>query len=129
MLELGLVAALGFLGSFGHCVGMCGPITVAFSLSAQSTSPKAAANPNRWQQVTFHLLLNLGRLVSYGLVGAAIGGLGSVLVGGGQMAGVGSLFRRTIACLTGSLLIFLGLRQVAPQLLPQLPLLHPIQGW
>ncbi|MEL7316659.1 MAG: sulfite exporter TauE/SafE family protein, partial [Cyanobacteria bacterium J06559_3] len=29
---------------------------------------------------------------------------------------------------TGGLLIFLGLRQVAPQILPKLPLLHPFQG-
>ncbi|MEO0984472.1 MAG: sulfite exporter TauE/SafE family protein [Cyanobacteria bacterium J06639_14] len=128
MLELGLIAALGFLGSFGHCVGMCGPITVAFSLSTQAEPDKAKATTDRWRQITFHVLLNLGRLLSYGLVGAAVGGLGSVLVAGGQVAGVGSLLRRTIALLTGGLLIFLGLRQVAPQILPKLPLLHPLQG-
>lgn len=127
MLELGLIAALGFLGSFGHCVGMCGPITVAFSLAARS-----GADPerelSRWQQFWFHFRLNLGRLASYVLVGAAIGGLGSVLVAGGQMAGVGSVLRRGIALFTGGLLIFIGLRQVAPHLLPKLPLLHPLQG-
>ena len=128
MLELGLIAALGFLGSFGHCVGMCGPIAVAFSLADETKLDKTPVSSTRWQKLTFHLLLNLGRLLSYGLVGAAIGGLGSVLVAGGQVAGVGSLFRRSIALFTGGLLIFLGLRQVAPQLLPKLPLLHPLQG-
>ncbi|MEB3267885.1 MAG: sulfite exporter TauE/SafE family protein [Leptolyngbya sp.] len=118
-----LMASLGFLGSFGHCLGMCGPITVALSLSA-GHSPA----PSRWQQVRFHLLLNGGRLVSYALVGAAIGGLGSVLVAGGTMAGVGSPLRRAIALGTGLLLLWLGLRQVAPGLLPRLPFLHPLQG-
>ncbi|MGF1521923.1 MAG: sulfite exporter TauE/SafE family protein [Leptolyngbyaceae cyanobacterium] len=130
MLELGLVAALGFLGSFGHCASMCGPITVAFSLSTRVEADATRAKScSRGQSVAFHLWLNLGRLLSYILVGAAIGGLGSVLVAGGQMAGVGSLLRRGMAFFTGGLLIFLGLRQVAPQILPKLPLLHPFQGF
>lgn len=128
MLELGLVAALGFLGSFGHCVGMCGPIAIAFSLASQSDAGQENTQPSRVQQFIFHLLLNLGRLTSYVLVGAAIGGLGSVLVAGGQVAGVGSVLRRSIALLTGGLLILMGLRQVAPGLLPKLPFLHPLQG-
>ncbi len=123
MVELGLIAALGFLGSFGHCVGMCGPIAVAFALAANRGD---ATTPG--QQFRFHLLLNLGRLCSYVLVGIAIGGLGSVLVAGGQMAGVGSVLRRGMALVTGSLLIGLGMRQVAPQALPNLPFLHPLQG-
>ncbi|MEM6426624.1 MAG: sulfite exporter TauE/SafE family protein, partial [Cyanobacteria bacterium P01_D01_bin.128] len=32
MIDFLLVMGLGFLGSFGHCVGMCGPITVALAL-------------------------------------------------------------------------------------------------
>ncbi|MGD1907689.1 MAG: sulfite exporter TauE/SafE family protein, partial [Leptolyngbyaceae cyanobacterium] len=123
MLELLLVASLGFLGSFGHCVGMCGPIAMALSL-ANARQEQAS----RSRQIAFHGLLNLGRLLSYALVGAAIGGLGSVLVAGGQMAGVGSLLRRVIVLLTGSLLIGLGLRQVAPGWLPKMPFVHPLQG-
>ncbi|MDA0265450.1 MAG: sulfite exporter TauE/SafE family protein [Cyanobacteria bacterium] len=123
MLELLLVASLGFLGSFGHCVGMCGPIAMALSLSNPDHGDQS-----RGRQVAFHLLLNLGRLLSYALVGAAIGGLGSVLVAGGQMAGVGSMLRRLIVLFTGSLLIGLGLRQVAPGWLPKIPLVHPLQG-
>jgi sulfite exporter TauE/SafE len=39
-----LIASLGFLGSFGHCLGMCGPITVALSLGTPSLSPAPAGN-------------------------------------------------------------------------------------
>ncbi|MCU0526844.1 MAG: sulfite exporter TauE/SafE family protein [Elainella sp. Prado103] len=74
----------------------------------------------------FHLLLNLGRILSYLLVGAAIGALGSVLLAGGQMAGVGSGLRRGMALLTGGLLIWFGLLQIYPQGLPQLPFIHPL---
>ncbi|MEG3857655.1 urease accessory protein UreH domain-containing protein [Microcoleus sp. herbarium12] len=119
MLDLLLISTLGFLGSFGHCAGMCGPLTVAFSLSS-SRNDKLA-------DFRFHLLLNLGRIAAYGLVGSAIGGLGSVLIAGGQMAGTGSELRRAIALLTGTMLIWFGVAQIKPDFLPRLPLLHPIK--
>lgn len=120
MLDLLLISLLGFLGSFGHCFGMCGPLAVAFSLSHQQETQ------NWQQQVKFHTLLNLGRLLSYTLVGAAIGALGSALVEGGQLAGVGSDLRRWIAIITGIMLIWFGLGQVRPDLIPHIPLLHPL---
>ena len=120
MLDLLLIASLGFLGSFGHCLGMCGPITVAFSLS------QSAATPSRWQHVRFHLLLNIGRLISYALVGLLIGSLGSVLVASGQMAGIGSPLRRGVAVVTGLLLVWFGLAQINPRHMPRVPLLNPM---
>ncbi len=125
---------------------MCGPIAAAFSLSqpavpepagrssasgSNSTSTIAPDRPRTERsaltrsQLRFHLLLNLGRILSYVLVGAGIGAIGSVLMAGGQMAGVGSLLRRSIALLTGGLLIWFGLAQINPQI-PRLPLLHPL---
>ncbi|MEM8830190.1 MAG: sulfite exporter TauE/SafE family protein [Cyanobacteria bacterium P01_G01_bin.19] len=122
MLDLLLILALGFLGSFGHCVGMCGPLTVAFALSQEDErSPKIKG----WQ---FHLLLNLGRIVSYSLVGAVLGGLGSAFVASGQLAGIGSSLRQIMSILTGILLIWFGLGQVKPNWLPSLPFLHPLKG-
>lgn len=97
---------------------MCGPITAAFALSSTQSS--------KWQQFRFHLLLNLGRILSYVLIGAGIGALGSVLVAGGQMAGIGSSLRRGMALLTGILLIWLGLGQIRPGWLPKLPFFHPL---
>lgn len=119
MLDLLLVMALGFAGSFGHCVGMCGPLAASFALtSGESRS---------WQQqLTFHVLLNLGRILSYGIIGATIGALSSVLVAGGELAGIDSLLRRSIALFMGGLLIWLGIRQIRPGWLPNLPLLHPL---
>ena len=125
-LDLWLIVALGFLGSFGHCVGMCGPITAAFALSAKPRDPEQI-DGSRPSNIQFHVLLNLGRLLSYALVGAGIGALGSAVFAGGQMAGVGSLLRRTISVMTGILLIWFGLAQAQPGLLPSLPFLHPAQ--
>lgn len=121
MIDFLLVMSLGFLGSFGHCIGMCGPLTVAFSLT-----PQQSASPNWRQQLYFHGLLNLGRILSYALVGAAIGAVGSVLIAGGQLAGIDSVLRRGLTIVTGCLLIWIGLAQIAPQSLPRIPLLHPL---
>lgn len=129
MVDLLLITILGFLGSFGHCFGMCGPLAVAFSLSHPQTTPQTPPRKNThpWQQqLKFHTLLNLGRMLSYALVGAGIGGLGSVLVEGGQLAGIGSNLRQWIAIITGVMLIWFGLGQVKPDLLPRIPLLHPL---
>lgn len=120
MLDLLLILSLGFLGSFGHCVGMCGPLTVAFSLSQQQETTKF------WRQLGFHGLLNLGRIVSYALVGAAIGALGSVLLAGGQLAGIGSGLRQIMTILTGLMLIWFGIVQIKPDFLPRLPVFHPL---
>src|SRR5919199_2737102 len=121
LLDLFLIMTLGFLGSFGHCVGMCGPLTVAFSLSQQQQSTVT------WQHsLRFHTLLNLGRITSYALVGSGIGALGSVLVAGGQMAGIGSSVRYGMTIFTGLLLIWLALVQIKPGFLPHIPLLHPL---
>lgn len=185
MWDLVLIWGLGFLGSFGHCVGMCGPLTVALALAQQTAtaaadeskgqtvqqsseknsspplerrpqrltvqvpdcdcdSPAASASPapstsintstpsappaspTPWPQIRFHLLLNLGRLLSYVLVGATIGAIGSVLVAGGQVAGVGSGLRRGITIFTGFLLMWFGVAQINPAALPKLPLLNPM---
>jgi sulfite exporter TauE/SafE len=136
VLDLLLIVALGFLGSFGHCMGMCGPLTVALALSqgdrhdvpsepdfAREKYPERKNNSGQ-----FHLLLNLGRVLSYALVGAALGGLGSMVVASGQLAGIGSGLRQFMAIFTGSLLIWFGIGQIKPRWLPRLPFLHPVSG-
>ena len=119
MIDFLLIMTVGFFGSFGHCIGMCGPLTVGFSLSQKIETPLP------WQkQIYFHSLLNIGRIISYTLTGAAIGALGEVTIAGGEFAGIGSILRRSIAIITGLLLIFFGLSQIYPNFLQKLPLLQ-----
>lgn len=60
---------VGILTSI-HCVGMCGGIMLSQSLSKESTNKFEAMKPA--------LLYNLGRVVSYTILGGLIGALGSV---------------------------------------------------
>jgi len=58
----------GLLGT-GHCIGMCGGLVSALSLSE-------AGQKGGW---FFHLLYNLGRISTYTFLGAVVGWLGSAL--------------------------------------------------
>lgn len=55
----------GFVGSV-HCVGMCGPLAMSL--------PGAGAN--RWRYLVERLIYNLGRAVTYTLLGGLFGALG-----------------------------------------------------
>lgn len=58
----------GILGA-GHCIGMCGGLVSALSLSE-------VGQKGGW---LFHLLYNTGRITTYTFIGAVVGWLGSAL--------------------------------------------------
>ena len=99
VIDLLLISSLGFLGSFGHCAGMCGPLAISFALSSQKQTNWVAS-------LSFHFLLNLGRIISYGLVGIVLGSFGSLFFT--------ATLRQIMAIATGLLLIWLGLSRIVP---------------
>ncbi len=100
-----IALATGFLGGFGHCVAMCGPLVAAMGLSAPPGIPaRRALVP----QLAYHL----GRITTYGTVGAVMGLAGSFVNVAGRMAGAQDL----VAILAGGLLIALGLGAAAQSL-------------
>ena len=60
--------ALGFLGSF-HCVGMCGPIALNVPVKSQS----------HWGVFFAGLLYNMGRVLTYSIIGLLFGVIGQGL--------------------------------------------------
>jgi uncharacterized protein len=121
-----LMVSLGFLGSFGHCLGMCGPLSTALLLSdpkdLNDLKDAGDRKPNPLSRLLPVILLNTGRLISYGLVGGLMGGVGSVLVAGGGWVGLGSPLRQGIAIVTGLLLVGFGLAAMGDRGLPSHPL-------
>ncbi len=77
---------LGAAGS-AHCVVMCGPIALAVPTTGRSWSARVGST----------LLLNGGRLVTYGLLGALFGAFGMGL----RLAGL----QQIVSIATGSLLL------------------------
>jgi len=68
------IITIAFLGSFGHCIGMCGGIIVAYS------STKIDKQWNKNTQALAHILYSLGRVLTYTTLGAIFGFLGGVIM-------------------------------------------------
>ena len=72
-IDLIIILTTAFLGSVGHCIGMCGGIVVAY------TSKKIDQKTSYIQQTSSHLAYNFGRVTTYTILGALFGYIGSVL--------------------------------------------------
>ncbi len=89
-----IVLSTAFLGS-GHCLGMCGPVVAAFSLSGR----------DRRRGFVFHLFYNIGRLTTYGIIGVVAGWLGSLL----NTTETFSMLSHAILLLTDFIIIGMGM--------------------
>ncbi len=83
-----MIFFIGFLVSF-HCVGMCGGLVVAYSIKSKKGYQS-------------HLQYNLGRLISYSVIGGILGGLGSFF-------GVNPFFTGIITLVAGFFMLLMGL--------------------
>jgi sulfite exporter TauE/SafE len=89
------IITIAFLGSFGHCIGMCGGIVIAYS------STKVQQNWNKFEQSTAHVLYSLGRVLTYGILGAVFGFLGGVATFSNTANGILWIVAGTAMILTG----------------------------
>jgi sulfite exporter TauE/SafE len=87
----------GFLGSFGHCVGMCGPLVGSLALA---TAPLGAR-----RSLPGQLAYHAGRVTTYGVVGAAMGITGSFVNVAGRLAGL----QQAVAVAAGAMMVLVGL--------------------
>lgn len=67
------IITIAFLGSFGHCIGMCGGIVMAYS------STKIGNTWSKTRQVLAHLTYSFGRVLTYTLLGVLFGFLGGAI--------------------------------------------------
>lgn len=93
--DLLIPLSLGLLGSL-HCVQMCGPIVLACSVMMETRSPA-----RRWLAQGAY---NLGRIATYGALGAVAGAVGSGLNLVGRLGGM----RNPAAMVAGALLVLAG---------------------
>ena len=95
-IDLIIILSTAFLGSVGHCIGMCGGIVVAY------TSAKVDHQSTWWKQASQHLAYNFGRVATYSILGAMFGLLGRAIAFTPTTKGV-------LFLLTGILMILAGL--------------------
>ena len=89
------IISIAFLGSFGHCVGMCGGIVIAYS------STKIKSHWTKKVQATAHLLYSFGRITTYSILGALFGLVGGVVTFDNITSGIFLLITGTMMVLVG----------------------------
>ncbi len=99
-LELSVVFTLGLVSSL-HCVQMCGPIVLSYSVALkQSQTP--GISPALWPG---HFAYNAGRILTYSLLGAVAGLAGNAVSLVGRLAGISG----ALAIVGGVLMLIAGL--------------------
>jgi sulfite exporter TauE/SafE len=89
-----LYFSTGFTIGFGHCIGMCGPIVVSFSLNLKEKSI-----------VIPQLLYNGGRIITYAILGGIVAAAGSLTM---ITANIDAI-QKGVMIFTGVLIILMGL--------------------
>jgi len=89
------IISIAFLGSFGHCIGMCGGIVVAYS------TIKIEPKSSKVSKTVAHLLYNFGRVLTYTTLGAIFGFLGGVVTFSNNANGALLIFAGIVMVLAG----------------------------
>ncbi len=92
---LGLIFLVGLLTGF-HCVAMCGGFVVGYTAKAAQEGKKTYKS---------HIMYGVGKTISYTIIGALFGLLGSIIAFTPKLRG-------TIAILAGLFLLLFGLRML-----------------
>ncbi len=101
-LELSLLFGMGLVGSL-HCIQMCGPIVVSYSLPLARA---AGTGGLRYRELLLaHLAYNLGRVTTYTALGAVAGAAGGAVSLLGRLAGIAN----AAAIVGGACMILVGL--------------------
>ncbi len=122
---------VGLIGSV-HCLGMCGPLVMAYSLHLRSADVVGVEITSSWSHsFAHHIAFHAGRILTYGVLGALTAGLA-------QLAGLNlfSGLRGTVSIGCGALMIFSGLvllkaisfRQPSPGLVSFFGRLFPFES-
>lgn len=69
-IDIAAILSVAFIGSFGHCIGMCGGFILAYS------SAKIEPTQSKISQFFLHVIYSLGRISSYVVMGVAFGFIG-----------------------------------------------------
>jgi len=101
-----LVFVAGLTGGFGHCVGMCGPIIITFSIKTG-------------KKILLHnIFYNLGRITTYIILVGIVGLTGSLI----SLSNTFKVFQKTIMLIMGIVIILGGIKMIG-----WIPLVHKIK--
>ena len=94
-MSYGMIFIVGLLTSL-HCIAMCGGINLTQSVSSSQKNENG---------IKSNILYNLGRIISYTLIGGIVGAIGSVI-------SLGGTFKGLIQIIAGILMIIMGINML-----------------
>jgi len=103
-IEFGVMFTLGLVSSL-HCVQMCGPIVLSYSVALESLKKSVPGGSSVSPLLRNHLAYNAGRILTYSTLGAIAGIFGGTLGLLGRLAGFGHI----LALVSGGLMIVVGI--------------------
>lgn len=106
-MSYGMLFVIGLITSV-HCIAMCGGINLS---QCVPRNQEDAGRGGIASTVMPALLYNLGRVISYTLIGFLLGLVGS-LAGGGSQAGLSSLLQGILKLIAGTLMVIMGVNML-----------------
>lgn len=115
-MSYGMLFVIGLLTSV-HCVAMCGGINLSQCIPQSAVGVDESEDKvSRFHTIRPSILYNLGRVLSYTLIGALVGAVGSVVSFTGSMKGI-------VQILAGVFMVIMGLNML--NVFPWLRKLNP----
>ena len=115
----GMLFVIGLITSV-HCIAMCGGINLSQTLQKGSAS---SANVSSVSRTMFQnaLAYNVGRVISYTIIGGILGGIGALTGMAGTLQ-TSSFFQGLLKLLAGALMVVMGINMLG--LFPKLRRFH-----
>ena len=115
----GMLFVIGLLTSV-HCIAMCGGINLSQCIQQKRTETGNGASVLRSA-----LLYNLGRVISYTVIGAILGFAG-MLIGGGSGVGISIFLQGILKIIAGIFMVLMGINMLGifpglRRFIPQIP--------
>ena len=115
----GMLFVIGLLTSV-HCIAMCGGINLS-----QCIQQKRTETGNGASVLGSALLYNLGRVISYTVIGAILGFAG-MLIGGGSGVGISIFLQGILKIIAGIFMVLMGINMLGifpglRRFIPQIP--------
>lgn len=113
-MSYGFVFLIGLVAAVSTCIAVTGGLLLAVAAKYNEQNP----NLNGYQKFKPHIYFNIGRVLSYTLLGGAVGALGSVLTISSRVTGLLTIFVSLIMLILGFQLLnlFPWLRRFQPKM-------------
>ncbi len=102
-MSYGMLFVVGLLTSV-HCIAMCGGINLSQCIPTSDSS-------DRNNILIPAILYNVGRVISYTVIGFMLGGIGLIITGGSQV-GIPLIMQGILKIIAGSLMVVMGINML-----------------